>query len=170
VARSPQPQISLSTLTILFVSLSTIAIVCHDNSTRATVIVLKAIGKPNHEITGLTRVKKRTINSIYARAIKRGFNPGLQPLQLEDKHLEDAHRSRRPSKRSTVSQQVVDTVRTNQYGREKSCANIASLLSQQGFNMSASTVKRVLKEEGFRKTKPTRKPRLTKQIREERYR
>ncbi|USP75525.1 hypothetical protein yc1106_02799 [Curvularia clavata] len=102
--------------------------VYHDNSTRAAVVVLKAIGKPNHEITGLTGVEKRTINSIYARAIERGFDPGLRPLQLEDKHLEDAHRSGRPSKR------------------------------------------RVLREEGFRKTKPTRKPGLTKQMREERYR
>ncbi|CAN9422183.1 unnamed protein product [Alternaria alternata] len=83
--------------------------VYHNNSTRAAVVVLKAIGKPNHEITGLTGVEKRTINSIYARAIERGFDPGLRPLQLEDKHLEDAHRPGRPSKQSTVSQQVVDT-------------------------------------------------------------
>ena len=144
--------------------------VYHDNSTRAAVVVLKAIGKPNHKITGLTRVEKRTINSIYARAIERGFDPGLRPLQLEDKHLEDAHRPGRPSKQSTVSQQVVDTVRTDRYRREKSCADIAGLLSQQGFSVSASTVSRVLREEGFRKTKPTRKPRLTKQMREERYR
>jgi transposase len=144
--------------------------VYHDNSTRAAVVVLKAIGKPNHEITGLTGVEKRTINSIYARAIERGFDPGLRPLQLEDKHLEDAHRPGRPSKQSTVSQQVVDTVRTDRYGREKSCADIAGLLSQQGFSVSASTVSRVLREEGFRKTKPTRKPGLTKQMREERYR
>jgi hypothetical protein len=115
--------------------------VYHDNSTRAAVVVLKAIGKPNHEITGLTGVEKRTINSIYARAIERGFNPGLRPLQLEDEHLEDAHRPGRPSKQSTVSQQVVDTVRTDRYRREKSCADIAGLLSQQGFSVSASTVR-----------------------------
>lgn len=66
-----------STLTILFTSLSTIAIVYYDNSTCAAVVVLKAIGKLNYKITGLTRVKKRTINSIYARAIKRGFNLSL---------------------------------------------------------------------------------------------
>ena len=51
--------------------------VYHDNSTRAAVVVLKAIGKLNYKITELTRVKKRTINSIYTRAIKRGFNLGL---------------------------------------------------------------------------------------------
>ncbi|ORY19473.1 hypothetical protein BCR34DRAFT_471925, partial [Clohesyomyces aquaticus] len=101
----------------------------YNNPTRSAVVVLKALGKPNHKITRVTRVKKRTINSIYARAIKQGFDPSLQPLKLEEKHLEDAHRSGRPSKQSEVAQKVVNTVRTDRYGREKSCANIASALS-----------------------------------------
>jgi hypothetical protein len=69
-----------------------------DLATRALIIAYKADGKINYEITGLTGVEKRTINLIYARAIERGFDPALRPIKLENKHVEDALRSRRPLK------------------------------------------------------------------------
>ena len=56
---------------------------------------------------------------------------------------------------------VISKVRTDRYGREKSCADLAGDLSKLGVNISAETVRRILKKRGFRKTKPTRKPRLT---------
>ena len=140
----------------------------HNISTRALVITLKATGKSNDEITGLTGISKRTINSIFARAIERGFDPCQRPLKLLDKYLEDSHRSGRPSKLDEASQRVVNSVRTDRYGREKSCADVAGMLSQEGFNISATTVWRVLKKAGFRKTKPTRKPGLTKKMRRDR--
>ncbi|ORY16323.1 hypothetical protein BCR34DRAFT_476625 [Clohesyomyces aquaticus] len=96
----------------------------YNNPTRSAVVVLKALGKPNHEITGVTGVEKRTINSIYARAIERGFDPSLRPLKLEEKHLEDAHRSGQPSKQSKVAQKVVNTPRRIQY---LSCYSVTSL-------------------------------------------
>jgi len=60
-------------------------------------------------------------------------------------------------------------VRTDRYGREKSCANISGFLSEKGVNISASTVHRILRKNGFRKTKPTRKPGLTEAMKTARY-
>ena len=139
-----------------------------DLATRALIIAYKADGKTNQEITGLTGVKKRTINSIYARAIKRGFNPALRPIKLENKHVKDASRSRRPLKQQEAFEKVVSLVRRDQYSREKTCADIASNLSQDSLDISASTVWRVFRKAGYKKTKPTRKPGLTKQMRKER--
>ena len=67
-------------------------------ATRALIIAYKADGKTNQEITGMTGAEKRTINSIYARAIERGFDPAVRPLKLENKHVEDALRTGRPPK------------------------------------------------------------------------
>jgi transposase len=63
---------------------------------------------------------------------------------------------------------LIQKVRRDRFGREKSCADLARDLSQEGINISATTVWRVLKKAGFKKTKPTRKPRLTQKMREER--
>jgi transposase len=101
----------------------------YDISTRALVISLKATGKSNEEITFLTGIKKRTINDLFARAIKRGFDSCQRPIKIQDKYLEDASRSSRPSKQGEFLEKVVNSVRTDCYGREKSCANIAGALS-----------------------------------------
>jgi transposase len=133
-----------------------------DLVTRALIVAYKADGKTNHDITGLTGAEKRTINSIYARAIERGFDPAARPIKLENKYIEDAPRSGRPSKQQQAFEKVVSLVRSDRYGREKTCADIAGDLSQDGLDISASTVWRVLRKAGYKKTKPTRKPGLTK--------
>lgn len=73
----------------------------HDISTRAVVVVLKSplVGKTTAEVQqAITGLSKSTVNSIYARAIERGFEPSLKPLILKDEYLEDAPRSGRPTK------------------------------------------------------------------------
>jgi transposase len=142
--------------------------VVFDLATRALIIAYKADGKTNQEITGMTGAEKRTINSIYARAIERGFDPAVRPLKLENKHIEDARRTGRPSKQQQAFEKVVNLVRRDRYGREKTCADIAGDLSKDGLDISASTVWRVLRKAGYKKTKPTRKPGLTKKMRDER--
>ncbi|KAF7573029.1 hypothetical protein PtrM4_079340 [Pyrenophora tritici-repentis] len=77
-----------------------------DLATRALIIAYKADGKTNQEITRLTGVEKRTINSIYARAIERGFDPALRPIKLENKHVEDVSRSGRPLKQQEAFEKV----------------------------------------------------------------
>ncbi|RKK19273.1 hypothetical protein BFJ66_g17761 [Fusarium oxysporum f. sp. cepae] len=143
-----------------------------DIATRALVVTLKAPSggaKTTAEISALTGLAVRTINSIYARAIHRGFEPNETPLRLINEWLEDAPRSGRPTKRTEETKDlIIAKVSRDRYGREKSAADIAGELSLVGIDISKSTVTSLLKEAGYRKTKPTRKPGLTTKMRKER--
>ncbi|KAL5610411.1 hypothetical protein FOBRF1_006528 [Fusarium oxysporum] len=143
-----------------------------DIATRALAVTLKApsgAAKTTIEIHALTGIAVRTINSIYARAIARGFEPNERPLRLRNEYLEDAPRSGRPRKQTEEAKDlIVAKVSRDRYGREKSAADIAGELSLQGIDISKTTVKRNLKAAGYRKTKPTRKPGLTKKMQKER--
>ena len=79
--------------------------------TCALIIAYKANRKTNHKITRLNSVKKQTINLIYTRVIKRGFDPALRPIKIENKHVKDASQSRRPSKQQEAFKKVVSLVR-----------------------------------------------------------
>ena len=142
-----------------------------DIATRALVVSLKApySSKTTAKVSTITGLSSRQVNRIYARAIKRGFDPNQRPLSLRDEYLQDAPRSRRPLKRTTEAQEsVISKVRRDRYGREKSAADITSKLSSEGIIVSKTTVLRILKSASFRKTKLTRKPGLTKKIRAKR--
>jgi hypothetical protein len=97
-------------------------------STRALIVCLKSpfVGKSTSEIAKETGLSARTINSIYARAIERGFEPN-EPLRIDDRFLVDALRSGRP--RKEVSENLIQKVRRDRYSREKSCADLAGDLS-----------------------------------------
>jgi hypothetical protein len=142
-----------------------------DIATRAAVVTLKSPfgGKTSVEVAEKTGLSVRQVNRIYARAIERGFDPNHSPFLLRDEWLEDAPRSGRPSKQTPETiQKITDKVRKDRYGREKTAADIAGELSLEGIDISAMTVLRILKKAGFRKTKPTRKPGLTKKMKMER--
>ena len=137
--------------------------------TRASVLALKASDKTTYEVACLTSLSTRQVNRILARAIERGFDPQARPLTINDTHIEDAPRSGRPTKRTDEVQQLITAkVRTDRYGRERSCADLAGDLSELGYEVSQQTVWRILRAQGFKKTKPTRKPGLTKKMRKER--
>lgn len=141
-----------------------------DIATRATVVALKAIaGKTSTDIACLLGLSARGVNKIYAKAIERGFDPNVLPVVIKDEYLADAPRSGRPTKQTEdVKDLIQSKVRRDRYGREKSCADIAGELSDAGINISAITIWRCLRALGFKKTKPTRKPGLTKKMREAR--
>ncbi|KAI5458289.1 hypothetical protein BGZ63DRAFT_427544 [Mariannaea sp. PMI_226] len=71
-----------------------------DLATRAAVVALKspACGKTTAEVAQITGLSIRQVNRIFARAIKRGFEPNDRILVLRDEHLQDAARSGRPPK------------------------------------------------------------------------
>jgi transposase len=142
-----------------------------DIATRALIVTLRSPfgGKTSAQISEETGISIRQINRIYARAIERGFEPNYRPFILKDEWLEDAPRSGRPSKQTPeVIDKIVSQVRHDRYGREKTAADLAGALSLEGIDISATTVLRILKAVGFKKTKPTRKPGLTKKMRAER--
>jgi transposase len=121
------------------------------------------------DVAEKTGCSVRQVQRIYARAIERGFDPNESPLILKDEWLEDAPRSGRPSKQTCEAVEiVVAKVQCDRYGREKTCADLAGELSQMGLDISATTIWRILKRHGYRKTKPTRKPGLTKTMKAER--
>ena len=128
-------------------------------ATRAQVITLKALGIPNKEIYQRTGIKPRTVNDIYDRAIQRGFDPNAEQSVIRDIHVQTAPRPGRPSKQTEeIKEDILNKVRQDCYGREKTCAYIAAEMG----GISAMTVWRVLRKAGMKKTKPTRKPGLTK--------
>jgi transposase len=138
-----------------------------DVATRATVVALRSPlgGYTSAEVAAKTGLSVRQVNRIYARAIERGFKPNQSPIVLRDEWLEDAPRSGRPTKQTPdTTARTVAKVQADRYGREKSCADIAGELSTEGIDISATTIRRILKKAGYRKTKPTRKPGLTKKM------
>ncbi|EMD65304.1 hypothetical protein COCSADRAFT_58356, partial [Bipolaris sorokiniana ND90Pr] len=79
----------------------------HDIATRALVVTLKSVaGKSNSEVCYLTGLPESTVRSIYAKAIKRGFEYNAsQPITICNAHLEDAPRSGRPTKETKAVRQ-----------------------------------------------------------------
>ncbi|KFZ10796.1 hypothetical protein V502_07922 [Pseudogymnoascus sp. VKM F-4520 (FW-2644)] len=120
---------------------------------RAQCLTLRAIGKPNHEISRLLGPSERQIRLWLQAAKERGYNPQAS-IVLKDEYLIDKPRSGRPPK---VSLEVVQDVLKDRYAREKSAAEI-----RFDFEVSDTYVQRLYKLNGIYKRKPTRKPGLTK--------
>jgi hypothetical protein len=80
-----------------------------DPYTRAIIVFLKSPhgGKTTPEVAGQLELKARTINDIYSRAIKRGFDPNQKPFSLKPEHIEDAPRSGRPSKQTSQTSEAI---------------------------------------------------------------
>ncbi|OBT67633.1 hypothetical protein VE03_03808 [Pseudogymnoascus sp. 23342-1-I1] len=80
-----------------------------DISTRALIVTLKSPfgGKTTAEVAEKTGLSSRQVNKIYARAIERGFDPNHTPLTLRDEWLQDAPRTGRPLKQTTIAQDEV---------------------------------------------------------------
>jgi transposase len=137
----------------------------YEIATRASIIALKASGMRTAEVYSLLNIPERTISSIYAKAIARGFDPAERPIAILDKYVEEAPRSGRPSKQTATAQEIVlAKVRTDRYGREKTCVDIAAEIP----GISPTTIWRILRKAGLKKTKPTRKPGLTKIMKDRR--
>jgi transposase len=90
--------------------------------------------------------------------ISRGLDPS-EKAKLLDIHVQDGTRSGRPKKQmDMVKEEVLSKVWTDRYGQEKTCAQIVAEIR----GVSDTTVWRILRASGLKKTKPTRKPGLTK--------
>lgn len=129
-------------------------------------VTLKLIlGLENGQIEALTGLKPRTVNNIANNALERGFDPQASPPVVLNKYVSDAPKTGRPLKQIDHKDTVVQKVRADRYGREKTCAYISTEL---GNTISPMTVWRILRAAGMKKTKPTRKPGLSERMRRER--
>ena len=145
-----------------------------DLATRAMVITLKSalVKRTDAKVAEETGLNPRTINHIYAKAIRRGFDPNRFPLEIKNEYIEDGERSGRPKKLTEALEKVVsEKVRGDRFGRELFCTDLTGYLSEENNQeVSAITVWRALRSLGFKKTKPTRKPGLTQKMRDDRLR
>ncbi|KAJ5212450.1 uncharacterized protein N7498_004096 [Penicillium cinerascens] len=109
----------------------------YDIAMRTLVITMKALSIVPLTISAMTDMPTRTINTIWDRAIERGFDPLWRPLVITDAYIAGTSRSGRPKKQTPkLEATVLAKVRRDRYGREKTCADIAGELS----NISAMTV------------------------------
>ena len=143
-----------------------------DLATRAMVITLKSalVKRTDAKVAEETGLNPRTINHIYAKAIRRGFDPNRFPLEIKNEYIEDGERSGRPKKLTEALEKVVsEKVRGDRFGRELFCTDLTGYLSEENNQeVSAITVWRALRSLGFKKTKPTRKLGLTQKMRDDR--
>jgi transposase len=140
----------------------------YDIATRSQILTLKLVGLSDQEIAkklGIL-VDRSTIRRLWDKAVSRGWDPGK--TLLLDSFLENAPRSGRPTKQTKENKAKVESlVVRDRYAREKTAQTIADEIAGE-VGVSATTVKRIMKKLRFRKTKPTRKPGLTKAMRQER--
>ena len=136
----------------------------YDNATRAQALTLKLVGFSNAEIEKITGIQLQTVSAIHRKAIAGGLNPE-ESKKILDHHVEDAPRSGRPKKQTEeIVTKILSKVRGDRYACKKTCAQIAAEVG----GVSDITVWRILRSAGFRKTKPTRKPDLTPEMKKAR--
>ena len=137
----------------------------YDSAIRAQIVALKAYGISATEIAKITQISKWIIRDIYRRAVDRGFDPKSSPPLVLNTHVDDAFRLGRPSKQTEDTKNaILEKVRCDRYGREKTCAYIAAEVG----GVSSITVWWILRAFELRKTKPIWKPGLTKKMKLER--
>ncbi|KAL1971768.1 hypothetical protein VTN31DRAFT_1856 [Thermomyces dupontii] len=131
-----------------------------DETIRAQALTLAEFTSMSHlEISEITGISKSRISRIVKAEKERGFHPkSTDKRAIVRDYVADKPRSGRPKTvTADVEQRILDTVRKDCAGREKSCEYLASEA-----DISRSSAHRVLKRNGFNSVKSTRKPGLSK--------
>lgn len=133
-----------------------------DLITRAQAVILKSIGETLEVINQQTGINIRQVRNIYNKATERGWSPGTPLLTI---HLQDAPRSGRPRKITPLLEaEIIEAIQQDRYGREQTVRQLSDR-----YGISHNSIWKILRKKKFRKTKPTRKPGLTKAMKEARY-
>ena len=136
----------------------------HDPGTRLQALALIEAGIASKIMTAITEISRQTIKRLQNQARTRGYNPESSK-QLLLSYVVDAPRSGRPRIATPeLEQAVLDAVRKDRDGREKTSFMLAA---EQG--ISSTTILRILKQNNFRPCKNTKKPALTEAMKEARY-
>ncbi|OJZ80203.1 hypothetical protein ASPFODRAFT_105932, partial [Aspergillus luchuensis CBS 106.47] len=115
----------------------------HPIGVRVQALTLLYHGVPASQVEAITGMSRQAIQWWSKKAKERGFNPDKDPRILTE-YVEDTQRSGRPKASQSVQQEVVDIVRKDRNGREKSCEILAFEVS-----ISSTSVWRILKQHGF---------------------
>jgi len=120
----------------------------YDLATRAQALTLKMLNFSNDDITSITGMSKQTVWRYMDRAIERGLDLKARPIQILNHHVEDDPKPGRPRKKRPENKDAVVTkVRTDRFGREKSCANIADELGLSEREVGAEEEEEVVEVE-----------------------
>ena len=135
-----------------------------DIVTRAQAVILRSLGETLAVIQQQTGLSAKQVNDLHTEAKGRGWQPGTQ---LRSVHVVDKPHSGRLAKvTSRVKQSVADAATKDRYGQEKTLPQLGATQ----FNISTQSVRRILKKHHRKhKTKPTRVPELSKDVRLARY-
>ena len=127
---------------------------------RVQCLTLQAEGFSRCDIEKKTGVKPSAQTFMKQKAFDRGFRPDQDPRIL-DIYVEDGARSGRPKEITPeIEQALLDSVRADRAGREKS----SEVLAYER-DISYSSALRILHKHGLSNVKPTRKPGLNSQQR-----
>jgi transposase len=122
---------------------------------RAQCLTLLVEGFSHYEIEQRTGIKESTQKNIKRRALARGFYPEQDPRILKC-YIEDGARSSRLKEISPATEQrLLDSVKIDRAGREKSSEILAY---ESGIGRSSAL--RILHNSGLSNVKSTRKPGL----------
>ena len=133
-----------------------------DIVTCTQVVTLRSLEEALAVVQQQTGISARQVRNIHNKAKDRGWHPGAP---LTSAHLVDELRSGRPvrvTKRVEIG--VANLLTNDRYSREKTLRQLAAQ-----FNISTQSVHGIMKKHNFRKTKATRKPGLTSDMRSARY-
>ena len=95
----------------------------NNTTTRAQALTLKAVGWTNAQIEEITGITARTLNNIFDKAVKAGFEPFNEDGRLgrlSDAHIANVPKTGRPRKQEAFKEEVLLKVRQDHNGREKS--------------------------------------------------
>ena len=134
----------------------------HPISIRIQALALLHSGIDIEHIMAATGMSCQAIQYWDQKAKKRGFNPAIDPRILME-YVEDSRRSGRPKIAESTQNALIEAVKKDRDGREKSSEILAF-----EYLISASSAWRILKLAGFHSVKPTTKPGLTNEIKKKR--
>jgi transposase len=136
----------------------------HCLALRAQSVALKAHGVSASDVRRETGVSERQLRKYWVKATSRGYKPN-ESKALKDEYLTDEPRSGRPKVLTDEKiQELNDLVTRDRHGREKTCQQLG-----KDAGISAMSAWRGMRMSGLTKCKPTRKPGLTKAMKEARY-
>lgn len=135
---------------------------------RAQIVALKQFGASNRQISEITTISERQIYRFWKKAIDRGYDPVNGSKALKDEYLSDEPRSGRPKKATLeATSEILTEVRKSRKTRSYTLIDLSRACST---GLSPTTIWRILKEARFSYVKPSRKPGLTKSMKEARLR
>jgi len=124
---------------------------------RVQALTLLSEGFSIKQVESKLRIPARTVRNIRQKAHDRGYRPEEDPRILEH-HVEDGLHPGRPKEiDSSVEIRLLDSVRKDRNGREKS----SEVLAYEA-GISPASALRILQKYGLTNVKPTRKPGLNK--------